>query len=112
MATMMKTNPDEIGYQGWANYETWAVYTFLTKDELTYRFWQARAAHWKGQPSRSDVFTKPESARFNLADELKERHEEALDHRLGDTADLWYDLAAAALSEVLWADIADKLLAE
>lgn len=46
------TAPESRGYNGWLNYPTWAVFTWLTNDEASYH--RARAiAHTAGGPYRA-----------------------------------------------------------
>ena len=48
---------NEKGYQGWANYETWAVNLHITNDYNSYNYWTERAKELKDE--------------YKLADELK-----------------------------------------
>lgn len=97
-------------YNGWTNYETWVVALWLDNDEPTYRHWRERADEWRNADTTSDYWTQEESARFNLADELRESVNES--NPLADDANMYTDLLGAALSEVDWQEIAEHMLDE
>ena len=83
-------------YQGWRNRETWAVYLWLTNNEVSY----LNAIELiRGKP--------PEEAAEALRDRLQEEA-----HRRIPEASLWSDLVQGALSKVDWIEIARSLLEE
>lgn len=86
-------------YNGWANYETWAVNLWLGNEEWSSRYWE--------EQTRS--FSRDERAAFRLADQIEEEVTEAAPD-LGCT--LYADLLSAALCEVDWAEIAGNWLEE
>lgn len=103
-------------YNGWYNYETWAVKLWIDNEEFSYRFWQgkARDAFSIAIDSHEKYFTPSEQARINLADILKEHHEEnnPLAPHIAPISTVYTDLMSAALSEVNWHEIANALLEE
>lgn len=107
----VETAADDKTYNGWTNYETWCVNLWLSNDEGSYHMWQECAEHWHGEEPTSEVWTKAESARINLAEELKEWHEGQANMAL-DTATVFSDLLASALQDVDWQEIAAGLLSE
>lgn len=98
-------------YNGWANYETWAVHRWLSNEEPSYRYWTERAQEaWDNSPDDENVpkvWTREEAARFRLADQLKEELGESMPD-LG--ASLWSDLLTSAMQEVNWDEIAASLI--
>lgn len=98
----MNNNP----YNGWHNYETWAVKLWLDNDEGSQGYWQERTEEVFEQAQPERFFTKSERALLDLTDALKEMHEEALPELTGFAA----DLLNAAMSEVNWREIAESLL--
>ena len=48
-------------YNGWTNYETWAVKLWFDNEEATYRNWMERARSWKGR--EDDAYQSPRSWR-------------------------------------------------
>ena len=97
-------------YEGWTNYETWAVKLWLDNEEMTYRFWRARtiglsneAREMGGRWSFEDAGGRAISV---LADELKAEHEKDTP----EVAGVYADLLNAALSSVEWREIARALL--
>lgn len=99
-------------YNGWKNYETWAVGMYLDGNytgEGTYRAVLGLAEEVVEGATATDVWTVAEARRFNLADALKEFVEERVRPEEGGLAG---DLIGAALSEVEWHDLADHKLAE
>jgi len=94
-------------YNGWANYETWCVNLWIGNEEPSYRHWNATAEDVWSDAESNDILTKSEAARQCLADMLKIEIE---DSRPELEASMWTDLMQAALSEVVWIDIADGLL--
>ena len=90
------------GYNGWSNYETWAVALWIDNEEPSYRYWREAAAWAKQRGSK-------QTAVIALANRLKdELSEQAPD--LG--ASMWADLLNAALGEVDWDEIAQNMIEE
>jgi hypothetical protein len=99
------------GYQGWANYETWAYALWLDNEEGSHRhaldLAETCRADAADHPNVPKVWSEPDAARFTLADALKEECEEAMPD-LG--ASPWSDLLNAAVSEIDWNEIAEHYL--
>ncbi len=89
-------------YNGWTNYETWAVHLWISNEEPSYRYWRERAVAVR----RLAVALERRTAKGLLADTLKNHFEEAAPELLG----FWGDLLSAALSEVDWYELAEALL--
>jgi hypothetical protein len=98
-------------YNGWTNYETWAVKLWMDNEEPSSRYWQERARQaWNEAGADShQADTRAERAAFTLADDIQENHEEAASDLLPE-AGIFTDLLNAALSEVDWHEIAEDLI--
>lgn len=88
---------EEKGYQGWPNYETLAVASWIDNEESSQDYWNERA-------------TEIQSAHptIDLADELKEAFEEG---NSLEEAGVYTDLLNSALGEVDWYEIAKSIIA-
>ena len=95
-------------YNGWTNYETWVVSLWMDNDEGAQSYWRDEAIAALEQAGRgeSEVLTKKEEATQILADKIQEQHEEAQPEVSG----VFADLINAAMSEVNWREIAEKLV--
>ena len=95
-------------YNGWMNWETWAVNIWIENDEGTQGYWADRAQCLLEQHLRNqrEEGAAEEAAVFDLADEMQEQHEDALPELTGFAA----DLLDAAMSEVNWREIARALV--
>lgn len=80
-------------YEGWSNYETWAVKLWMDNDEGSYHYWKDQA-----EAFRND--------RSGLVVVLKDYHEETLPELDGFAG----DLCTHALGMVDWYEIAYALL--
>lgn len=102
----------KAGYNGWANYETWAVALWIDNEEGTHE--QRRdMGHTAVRDAESHenipkIWTAQQAARYAYADALKEWVTDELMPDLG--ASLAADLLGAALSEVDWSEIAESWL--
>ncbi len=95
-------------YNGWHNYETWLVKLWMDNDEGSDSYWREQAEEvWKAAEA-DPTFTREERATLDLADVLKEYHDEAQPELQG----FWADLLNAAMSEVNWYEIAEHMIAD
>jgi hypothetical protein len=99
-------------YNGWTNYETWAIAIWLDSDQATYSSWCEQARQHRENAPRcqqviDDTWSEKDAAKYNLADQLKEEI-------TGDAPDelkgAYSDLLNAALGEVNWDEIAAHYL--
>lgn len=98
-------------YNGWANYETWAVALWIDNEQASQEYWCECAIECiKSAPDHRNVpkiWTAEEAARFTLADAMKDETER-LAPDLG--ASMFADLLNAALSEVNWDELAQHYI--
>ena len=106
MPIARKVSQPDTTYNGWRNYETWAVKLWLDNEEPSYNYWNERAKEVLRDPRKSDILTTEQTARYDLADELKRAHEE----NAPTIGGVFADLLNAALSEVDWSEIAETML--
>ncbi len=109
----MKDN--DTTYNGWTNYETWAVALWIDNDQYTQTYWQNAAKEAWDQADDKDpnpYLDRSANAQTLLADALKSEHDTDSEHPVFEAAQgsVYADLLNAALSEVNWHEIADSLL--
>ena len=108
-------DPPSTRYNGWSNYETWAVNLWLTNEEGPYKFCRGLARQTVAEAPecrqvRDRIWALDEAKKFLLSDRLREFVEEL--NPLTDGASMFTDLINAALSEVDWHEIAEAFLEE
>ena len=101
-------------YNGWTNYETWAVNLWLENEEPTYRYWREQARWHREHASESSqvaggTWTADEVARIELA---KQFETEISESSPLTALTVYSDLLNAALEEVNWNEIAESWLSE
>ena len=101
-------------YNGWTNYETWAVALWIDNEQSSYLYWREEAERHYREAARSDLVRKgvcsaAQSATVALAERLKD---EIRDGSPLDGPTVYTDLLNAALGEVDWHEIAVELLAD
>ena len=104
----------EQRYNGWTNYETWAVALWLDNDENNCIYWASVADQCKAKATEAEqvaagTWTVYESARFSLAEQLKEDIESRSPL---EEASLYSDLLNSAIQSVNWDEIASAQLDE
>jgi hypothetical protein len=99
----------EKQFNGYANYETWAVALWLANDYESYQRWRSESRQELEQARRSEKFWAParETAAISLAERLQLEIAEAAPE---DIPPLYADLLRAALAEVDWYEVAIEWL--
>jgi len=102
-------------YNGWTNYETWAVKLWMDNDQGSYNYWREAAQDaWTEAEDKlpNQFMNKADNARLILSERLKNDHDDESEHPVFAAANgtVYADLLNAALSEVNWHEIADALL--
>jgi len=92
----------ESSYNGWANYETWAVKLHLDNEQGTYYDVTGHATEMVTEAANAEM----EADAYEFESWLKDYVEELLPELDG----LACDLLRAALSEVNWQEIAEAYL--
>ena len=101
-------------YEGWANFETWCVDRAMTGDAENARYWRS-VARWHASeakarhPGCETCRAARHHARVRLAREISQG---LYDNHPMPMSDLYADLLSAALDNVDYAAIAERLLDE
>jgi hypothetical protein len=102
-----QSSPD-TRYNGWANYETWAVKLWIDNEENTCNYWQETAKElWDDTTPQYEWQTKRDALCIALADRLKNEHEE--NAPTAEQSSDYTDLLNAALGSVNWYEIAEAM---
>ena len=104
----------EERYNGWTNYETWAVALWIDNDQGTYGYWREEAACHAREAANDEmvkkrIWTAREAARYNLARQLKDEITESAPDM---EASVYSDLLQAAFDTVNWPEVAENLLTD
>jgi len=102
-----------MAYNGYKNYETWAVALHISNDEKLYNRWRVLAGSIQAAAA-TETFTQREVVVYDLADQLRDTLQEAASDQLlsGRYSGIMSDLLMAGLSEVAWSEVAESLLDE
>ncbi len=111
----MDNNMEEKTYNGWTNYETWAVGLWIDNEQGSHTHWREQASQHFEEAAEEEtphesLWSQRSAARSKLAEQVQEEFEEA--SPLADQASVYSDLLNAALGDVDWHAIADHLLAD
>lgn len=104
-------------YNGWTNYETWAVKLWIDNEQGSYSYWKSETRDvWEAAEDKypNQFMDRNRNAQSLLAERLQAAHDTESDHPVFNVADgtVYADLLNAALSEVNWHEIADALLSD
>jgi hypothetical protein len=105
---MAKKNPEK-GFNGWSNYETWAVKLWMDNDGFDFESFISDA---KDAAKRSRTYPN-QSKKSKVANLMAPMLNEYFEDSMPDFgATLWADLLGAAMSEVDWFEIAENIMDE
>ncbi len=101
-------------YNGYSNYETWAVQLWIDNTESKSAYWRRLAEEVYNHQAYEQVhFSKVEDATCILAEKLKEKHNDQMERILNDanvTGTVWADLLNASVCAVNFHEIAKNLM--
>lgn len=101
---------DTTGYNGWTNYETWAVALWLDNNQASYEYCreQTREALTATWDAETGIYLA--GALRILADQLETEHAEANPLETEAAASVYTDLLRAALGNVDWHEVAEHYI--
>lgn len=94
-----------MSYNGWKNYETWAVALWIDNDEGSYKYRQQL-----GERAQLLARNSEQTAPVLLADMLKDWVND--NNPLAEQSSIYSDLLQASLDNVDWLEIAENFLSE
>jgi hypothetical protein len=102
---------NDTTHNGYRNYETWSIaFVAIQQQQDTQLVWQQAARLAWQEAESTEVFSKSESARFNLADTLKDHFQESAEEQSEKLAGHFQQLLTQGLANVNWEEIANGLL--
>jgi len=110
----------EERYNGWTNYETWAVSLWTDDDPERYRYWRGEAACQVRMAAhtvmvRAGFWSVRQAAAHNLIKCLKDEFMDAVHFEDPPSClepSCYFDLFLADFAAVNWSEITDNLLAD
>ena len=93
---------EEKGYNGWSNYETWAINVWLTNDESSYDYLMEQVDEAYKSASATEYATREQTATYNLSQTLQLEAEE----NKPEVSGYYADLLNSALGSVDWYELA------
>lgn len=93
-------------HNGWANYNTWLVYTWMNNDEDSQKFFTEMVKDVYTVAEDQEYFTKQEEAVIMMAERLKEYFEDKMYFEAESMSSLMRDMLNSAISDVDWHEIA------
>lgn len=120
----------ERGYNGWTNYETWAVALWIGNEEGSHRYWECDQAEEcyreavreqlvglafdPGEDPAADIdrASATRDAAHKLADRLRRELDDEAELPRAVDGTMYADLLNSALGEVNWHEIAEHYVAD
>ncbi len=101
-------------YNGYSNYETWAVQLWIDNTESKSAYWRRLAEEvYNHQASEQAHFSKVEDATCILAEKLRDSYNNGMERILNDAnvnGTVWADLLNASVCAVNFHEIAKNLM--
>jgi hypothetical protein len=101
-------------YNGYSNYETWAVQLWIDNNESSSAYWRRLAEEvYNHQASEQVHFSKVEDATCILTEKLRDSYNNGMEVLLSDgnaTGTIWADLLNASVCAVNFHEIAKNLM--
>ena len=97
-------------YNGWSNYATWLIDTWLSNDEGTSNYVNELAEDAIKNAEADEDTTKKQDAIYKLSGMIKDMVEEA--NPLADTATMYSDMVQYMIDSADYYEIAENWLAE
>lgn len=104
---------EECKYQGYTNYETWAVMLWINNEQGTQEYWRDAARECLNDPEMGKnqfVEDQEQRARIYLANRLKDEHDEQAEQFMDDQSSVFADLMNGALGSVNWHEVAHHII--
>jgi hypothetical protein len=102
-------------YNGWTNYETWAVKLWIDNEQGDYEYWREQTRdviETCADKFPNQYADKEANERMTLSDRLREWHEDRAESFMANQASVFADLMNAALGAVEWREIAESMLTD